>query len=121
MRKGFMFIVWQYMVMFRAHKDKSPHRFRLCCVIWCAALGMITFNMGLELCDIAYMFNYVYLSGILIGLPLIAFKLDKATPSEDMPGGSACCLVLAAQMMAVFVCRGPLCPLPYRFRRWFFT
>ena len=98
-----MFIVWQYMVMSRAHKDKSPHRFRLCCVIWLSALGAITLNLGLQLCDIADMFNYVYLGGILIGLPLIAFKLDKATPAEDMPGGSACCLVLAAQMMAVFV------------------
>ena len=103
LRKGVMFILWQYMVMFRAHKDKSGHRFRLCCVIWMAALGAITLNMSLKQCALADISNYVYLCSSLIGMPLIAFRLDKHASPEDVPGGSACCLVLGAQMMAVFV------------------
>ena len=95
-----------YMLMFQAHKDPSPHLFRICfCVIaigsfvnrLCLYSGVSALHIVGALVQVVF-----YLGAILVGMPLAIFKLSKGTGAEDVGGGTACLISIQATYTAVF-------------------
>ena len=95
-----------YMLMFQAHKDPSPHLFRICfCVIaigsfvnrLCLYSGVSALHIVGALVQVVF-----YLGAILVGMPLAIFKLSKGTGAEDVGGGTACLVSIQATYTAVF-------------------
>ena len=60
----------------------------VCVIMLCNYLRKQLISTGFPaLVSVATFFNVVYLLAVLVGLPLIVFRLDKGKTSDDVQGG----------------------------------